>query len=437
MRFNYENANEQQKQAIKTVKGPVLIIAGPGTGKTSTLVKRIRYMITMKNIKPEEILVATFTEKAAKEIVTRVTNELIKIAPNVNLNDMYIGTFHSICLRLLGEYVEYSGLRPGYSALDEYEQQSFIFKHLSQFSSEIEDYNEMFVEIPGKEYNRGKWKQAELITQYLNKYREEIVDEALWEQMLESEDVQIRSIAQMVNLYNTLLEEANSLDFCKMQCDTYKMLTRHPETLEDITNKIKYIMVDEYQDTNYIQEQIVLKLKGEEDNVCVVGDDDQGIYRFRGATISNIFNFPKHFADGKCKQITLATNYRSQKEIIDFYNKWMDDAKDYVGGRFQWGNARFAQKIEPMDAHKNEQKAVVKCTGDKIESVDSLGNNCVEYKYEDKVCKLIKQLMRQGTITDYNQVAILRRSSYGAENLINTLEAGGIPVYAPRMQRVK
>lgn len=111
MAFDFGNANEAQKEAIQTTEGPLLIIAGPGTGKTFTLVKRIVYLITQKDVKPEEIMVATFTEKAAKELVTRITNELLKIGLTVNVNEMYVGTFHSICLRIIKEHLEYTRVK--------------------------------------------------------------------------------------------------------------------------------------------------------------------------------------------------------------------------------------------------------------------------------------------------------------------------------------
>lgn len=111
--------------------------------------------------------------------------------------------------------------------------------------------------------------------------------------------------------------------FSSIQTEAYKLLIEEPSILEEIQQKIKYVMVDEYQDTNYIQELLVFLIAGKNRNICVVGDDDQGLYRFRGATIRNILEFPGHFAEGECKQVKLVTNYRSERQIIDFYNKWM------------------------------------------------------------------------------------------------------------------
>lgn len=132
MAFDFGSANKEQKVAITTTEGPLLIIAGPGTGKTYTLVKRIVYLITEKNVKPEEIMIATFTEKAAKELITRITNELYAISASINLNEMYIGTFHSICLRVLKEHLEYTRIRKNYRMLDNFDQQYMVFQNINR-----------------------------------------------------------------------------------------------------------------------------------------------------------------------------------------------------------------------------------------------------------------------------------------------------------------
>lgn len=131
--FDYGNANDNQKQAISTTEGPLLIIAGPGTGKTYTLVKRVVYLITECNVMPEEIMIATFTEKAAKELVTRISNELLSIGISININEMYIGTFHSICLRILKEHLEYTRIKKNYRMLDNFDQQYMVFQKINEF----------------------------------------------------------------------------------------------------------------------------------------------------------------------------------------------------------------------------------------------------------------------------------------------------------------
>ena len=318
--FDFGNANEQQREAITATEGPVLITAGPGTGKTFTLVQRIVYLIKEKNVRPEEIMVATFTEKAAKELVTRITNELDKIDVMVNLNDMYVGTFHSICLRFIKEHLEFTRIKKNYRMLDQFDQQYMIFQHFYSFRS-LPHFNDLF---PG---NSGVWKLSGKIAGLVSNLSEELVDV---DEMLKDSDPEVLATANLLKEYQKIMDEENLIDFTSIQTEAYRLLKDNPEILSEIQSQIKYIMVDEYQDTNYIQELIVFLLAGEKKNICVVGDDDQGLYRFRGATIRNILEFPSHFKDGECKQVDLTVNYRSEKEIIDFYNKWMQDTDSFI-----------------------------------------------------------------------------------------------------------
>lgn len=153
MTFDFGNANEAQRIAISTTDGPLLIIAGPGTGKTYTLVKRIVYLITEKDVLPEEIMIATFTEKAAKELITRITNELYAIGVSVNLNEMYIGTFHSICLRILKDHLEYTRIKKNYRMLDNFDQQYMVFQKINRFRT-LPYFDVIF------DKKQGAWRQA-------------------------------------------------------------------------------------------------------------------------------------------------------------------------------------------------------------------------------------------------------------------------------------
>ena len=165
--FDFGRANEAQKEAIQTVDGPVLITAGPGTGKTFTLVQRAVYMIQEKQIRPEEIMIATFTEKAAKELVTRITNELAKRGIVVNINEMYIGTFHSLCLRIIKEHLEYTRLRRNYRTLDAFDQNYTVFQNINRFKT-IAEIDSIFP--------TGSWKMAQEICVYVNNLLEELVE---------------------------------------------------------------------------------------------------------------------------------------------------------------------------------------------------------------------------------------------------------------------
>lgn len=414
MGFEFGNANAEQREAIETTEGPLLIIAGPGTGKTFTLVKRIVYLITEKNVAPEEIMVATFTEKAAKELVTRITNELLEVGVSINLNEMYVGTFHSICLRLLKDNLEYTRIKKNYRMLDQFDQQYMIFQHIKQFRN-LPCYEEMFASAGGV------WKQAGLIAKYVNILTEELVDP---DEMLSDDNPQIIAVANVLKTYLLITEEENMIDFSSIQTEAYKLLMTQPQLLSTLREKIRYLMVDEYQDTNYIQEKIVFLLAGDRKNICVVGDDDQGLYRFRGATIRNILEFPTHFEEGTCRQINLVGNYRSEKDIIDFYNKWMatTDGRAYD---FAWRNFRFPKVIEPRKEGFSLDKRVIKCSGRDI----------VDDWYE-RVLDFIQSLKRDKVLTDYNQIAFLCRSVKNDKviDLIDYLESNGVKVYSPRSE---
>lgn len=414
MSFDYGEANKEQRFAISTTEGPLLIIAGPGTGKTYTLVKRIVYLITECNVRPEEIMVAAFTEKAAKELITRITNELLSIGISVNLNEMYIGTFHSICLRILKEYLEYTRIKKNYRMLDNFDQQYMVFQKIKEFRK-AEYFDTLFSNTAGG------WRQAGRIVEYVNKLSEELVDvEAMQMDLHEN----IVAIANVMETYNFILEQNNLIDFAGIQTETYRLLLNHPEILGEIREKIKYVMVDEYQDTNYIQELLVFLIAGENENICVVGDDDQGLYRFRGATIRNILEFSKHFEEGICKQIKLVINYRSEEQIIDFYNEWMKTT-DGRGYNFQWKNFRFDKKIVPGRKESSEKTAVLKCSG----------KENPEDWYE-QVLNFIFSLKKKGILTDYNQIAFLCHSVKNDKiiDLIKYLEEHDIKVYSPRSE---
>lgn len=410
--FDFGNANENQRKAISTAEGPVLITAGPGTGKTFTLVQRAIYLIQERGVKPESIFIATFTEKAAKELITRITNELAKRNITANLNEMYVGTFHSLCLRILKEHMEFSRLRKNYRLIDQFDQCYMVFQNIHKFRNVL---NSELV-LP---QNRGAWSHAGTVCDYVNNLSEELVKP---EELMEDSDQTISVLGNLLQAYRELLKENNLMDFASIQTETYWLLVEYPEVLEQLQTQITHIMVDEYQDTNFIQEQLVFLLAGERKNICVVGDDDQGLYRFRGATIRNILEFPEKFAEGECKIIPLVVNYRSNSDIVDFYNKWMTNTS---GARFKfsWDKYRYTKRIEPHQAKTIKSPAVVKLAED----------GPVEDWYE-KVLSFINELMASGKLTDYNQIAFLFKSVKGekATGLARYLETHGINVYSPR-----
>jgi DNA helicase-2/ATP-dependent DNA helicase PcrA len=409
--FDFGNANEGQRNAIAAAEGPVLITAGPGTGKTYTLVQRTNYLIEECGVEPESILIATFTEKAAKELITRITNELVARDIVANINEMYVGTFHSICLRILKEHLEFTRFRRNYRLLDAFDQQYTVFQNINRFRN--------IPEIEIALSNGGAWKQSEKICNYVNNLSEELVSP---EALMSDSDRSIAALGRMLKEYRAILTEGNLMDFSSIQIETYHLLQDNKEILDELRSKITHIMVDEYQDTNYIQEQLIFLLAGEHKNICVVGDDDQGLYRFRGATIRNILEFPQKFSDGECRIIPLVINYRSNSDIVDFYNEWMATT-DGAKFKFRWDNFRYNKRIEPHEETTLHSPAVVK-----LASEDDID------EWHEKILHFINELKESGKLTDYNQIAFLFSSVKHPKvtALARFLEENHINVYSPR-----
>lgn len=407
--FDFGMANDAQRAAIQTVDGPVLITAGPGTGKTFTLVQRVIYMIMERNIPPEQILIATFTDKAAKELITRISNALLERNISVNLKDMYIGTFHSICLRLIKEYAEYSSLPKNLQFLDAFDQKYMVMLESRRFRN-LTDYQS----IVTADSPMGR---ADQTCRIINPLLEELVEP---EQLIRDPDRQIAAAGRLLKAYCDMLQEKKLLDFAHLQTEVYRMLLDNPQLLKTLREKIRYLMIDEYQDTNYIQEQLVFLLAGENGNLCVVGDDDQGIYRFRGTTIQNILEFRSKFSPGKCRRISLSVNYRSDPQIVEFYDHWMN-APD----GFRWGKYRIPKQITAGSGIRASSPAVVR-----------LGSEGGDDAWHEAVLRFIRRLQTSGTLADLNQIAFLFNSVRSAEvtALAHYLEGNGIRVFSPRSE---
>ncbi len=406
-------ANPHQLEAILATDGPVLIIAGPGSGKTFTLVERIVYLITHNGVSPESLFVVTFTDKAARELTTRISNRLSELSIKFNLNEMYLGTFHSICLRLLEDYREFTRLKRSFTLFDQFDQQYFLYQRIKDFR-ELPD-----AQLVIGDDQSGRWAQSENLLKWLNKVSEEALDVAT---LAAAHEPEIRALATCFAKYQELLHEHNSLDFSGIQYEALQLLEKRPEVLAQLREKLTYLMVDEYQDTNTIQERILLLLAGERRNLCVVGDDDQGLYRFRGATIRNILEFPELFDEGQCKQVKLTVNYRSHPDIIRFYNEWMREQT--------WGDGtrvfRFAKQIVPReDAFPDVLTAV------RLAATDSKDETT---NWHAEVLAFLNGLKASGKLSDWNQVAFLFRSVKNDKvvALARFLEAEGVPVFAPR-----
>uniref|UniRef100_UPI0013EB19E4 UvrD-helicase domain-containing protein n=1 Tax=Desulfovibrio sp. ZJ369 TaxID=2709793 RepID=UPI0013EB19E4 len=228
----------QQQAVITHENGPVLVIAGPGSGKTFTLVERIVHLVVNKGVKPEQLLVATFTEKVAKEIVSRVARRLMQEGVTVNVDEMYIGTLHSICLRLLEEHREFTRLKKNFTVMDQFDQSYFFFQHLREF----EELAPVTLLLKG-ERQTSRWKKATLLCGWMNKLSEEMLSA---EALMADPDEAIQALGKWYALYQKLLEQENLLDFSVIQLEAYRLLTQNQDSvLAPLREKIRYVMVDE------------------------------------------------------------------------------------------------------------------------------------------------------------------------------------------------
>ncbi len=295
--LNLNTLNPQQRQAVETIRGPVLILAGAGTGKTRVITFRIAHMIE-KGVAPGQILGVTFTNKAAREMQERV-GKLIprpaKRADDGKPERPTVCTFHSLCVRILRQHIERLGYKRNFVIYDESEQIGAIKKILSQISA------------------RGEKTDPALILNLLSRYKNGgSRAEALADPSVSAMAEHIRS------RYETALRACNAVDFDDLILLTLKLFKEHPEALEACRNKYRYVMVDEYQDTNAAQFNLVHLLTSEHRNLCVVGDDDQSIYGWRGAEITNLLDMEKHYPE--VKVVKLEQNYRSTNTILHAAN---------------------------------------------------------------------------------------------------------------------
>ena len=291
--LNLGSLNPQQRLAVETQKGPVLILAGAGTGKTRVITFRIAHMIE-RGIAPEHILGVTFTNKAAREMQERVRKLIPK--PRMKTEGQpsprpTICTFHSLCVRILRQHIEKLGYKRNFVIYDESEQLSAVKKILAQISA------------------KGEKTDPAAILALLSRYKNG------GERAKVFADESVRAMAEHIRKrYESALHACNAVDFDDLILLALRLFKEHPDALEACRAKYRYVMVDEYQDTNAAQFELVHALTQEHRNLCVVGDDDQSIYGWRGAEISNLLDMEKHFPE--VKVIKLEQNYRSTNTIL-------------------------------------------------------------------------------------------------------------------------
>ncbi|MFN7138241.1 MAG: ATP-dependent helicase [Limisphaerales bacterium] len=288
---NLDTLNPQQRAAAATINGPVLILAGAGTGKTRVITFRIAHMV-QKGIPPQNILAVTFTNKAAREMQERVSKLIPKKdKEGEKLQKPTICTFHSLCVRILRVHIEKLGYKKNFVIYSESEQLGAIKKIMSHISA------------------KGEKTDPAAILSLLSRYKNG------GEAAKAFADPSAAALAEHVRKrYESALRACNAVDFDDLILLTLRLFEEHPDALEDCRNKYRYVMVDEYQDTNAAQFKLVHALSREHRNLCVVGDDDQSIYGWRGAEISNLLDMEKHFPE--VKVVKLEQNYRSTSTIL-------------------------------------------------------------------------------------------------------------------------
>ncbi len=288
-----EGLNEKQREAVEQTEGPVLILAGAGSGKTKTLTHRVASLI-QSGVSPYNILAVTFTNKAAKEMRQRVGQLLAQDGENRSFMP-YMGTFHAICVRMLRQDGEYVGIPKNFVIFDESDRQSAIKQVCKQ----------LFIDE--------KQFKPSSIAGLISAAKNELISPAEYSGSAKLPTQKVA--AQIFPLYERALKEAGALDFDDLIGRTVAMLSNHDELQKKWSSQFLYIMIDEYQDTNNAQYRLIKLLTNEKQNVCVVGDDWQSIYSWRGADFRNILNFERDFSGAKV--IKLEENYRSTKNILD------------------------------------------------------------------------------------------------------------------------
>ena len=290
-----EGLNDKQYEAVVNTEGPCLIIAGAGSGKTKVLTHKIAYLISEKNVKPWDILAFTFTNKAANEMKTRVEGLIGDMA-----SDMWMGTFHSICVRILRKQIDRIGFDTSFVIFDTSDQKTLIKQIIK--SQNLDD--KLF-------------SDRSVLSEISNAKKDMLEPEAYT--MKVRGDYRREKIAEIYEIYQRKLKENNAIDFDDIINFTIKILLENPDLLEYYSSKFKYVLVDEYLDTNKSQFTLVTLLASKYGNITVVGDNDQSIYSFRGADITNILNFEKDFPGTRI--IKLEQNYRCTQSILNAANE--------------------------------------------------------------------------------------------------------------------
>ncbi len=297
--------NDKQKEAVTTTEGPLLVLAGAGSGKTTVLVSRIAYIIAKHRVRPYNILAITFTNKAAKEMKDRITKLLGEVSEG-----MWIGTFHAVCAKILRSTIDLLGYTRDFVIYDSADTKTLIKECLRELDIDEKNF------------------PIRSVSSVISSAKNDMMEPDIFEREYRN-DYRMSMISRIYKLYQSKLKANNALDFDDLILCTVKILSLNPDVLMKYQSRFEYVLVDEYQDTNNVQYNFIKLLSDGYGNICVVGDDDQSIYRFRGANINNILNFQSDFENAKV--IRLEQNYRSTQTILNAANEVIGHNRGRMG----------------------------------------------------------------------------------------------------------
>lgn len=399
--------NSGQVSAVELTQGPLLIIAGPGSGKTLTLVRRTLNILLSNLATPDQIILCTFTEKAALELRDRVRKSALDLNYDGEISTLRVGTLHGLSHEFVELNRHHTRLASNFETLDDLTQKLFFFDKFDEIVPEQRD---------GKFFGTWstKWSTIDFVIPYFDKITEELIDPT---ELSRDSDLFVKELGQAYIKYEESMWTNNKVDFAHLQ-RIFLDLLESEEIGQKLKTSIKYVMVDEYQDTNTIQERIVRELSSVSQNLCVVGDEDQALYRFRGATVRNILEFAS--ATPGCEVVRLEVNYRSHRRIVDSYSRYME-AHDWTSS----GTTpfRYEKSIRPHEPQLHPE----------YPSVLSIWGNDPEDEAE-RFADLVHFLKQNQVIEDYSQVALLLYSVKEEKSLpyMQALESRGIKSFCPR-----
>ena len=371
LKKQFSHMNNMQQQAVFCTEGPLLILAGAGSGKTTVLVNRIAYILQSELCKPWQILAITFTNKAAGERKERICNAVPEGG-----SDIWAATFHSTCARILRRYGDRIGFTSHFTVYGTDDQKKLVKDILKQLN-----YDEKMLPVKRVLNEISKAKDEMLTPQ-------EMLKRAGYDNLKQS-------VAKVYEIYQSRLKTADAMDFDDMLCKTVELFQKCPDILEFYQNQFKYIMVDEYQDTNKVQYKFVSMLAAKYGNICVVGDDDQSIYKFRGATIENILSFENTFKGAK--MIRLEQNYRSTQNILNAANGVISN-NTMRKGKTLWTENAVGDKIEvhTSDSERDEAQFIAKTILDGVADGRKFSDFAILYRMNAQSNSIEQALSRSG-----------------------------------------